>query len=189
MDRAALFDMDGVLVDTYDLWASLLNDVARRLGFPAIGADVYRTSWGQGIEQDVRKFYPGRTVPEIQELYERLYPDHLDRLKVMDGAREAVAALALPKAVITNSSTELARQALSTVRLEGHFDAVVGADQVPRSKPAPDMVLEACRRLGVPPGEAVVVGDSRFDEEAARAAGCRFVLFRSFRELDLTPPA
>jgi HAD superfamily hydrolase (TIGR01509 family) len=185
MAKAVLFDLDGVLVDTYEVWFYLLNDVARRLGYPEVTRDVYKTSWGQGMEEDVRKFYPGHTIPQIRDQYDLYYGDHLERLRVMEGAEAALRSLALPKAVITNSPTSLARRALSIARLEPCFATVVGSDQVANSKPAPDMVLEACLRLGVTPAEALVIGDSRFDEGAARAAGADFVWFRSFAELRL----
>jgi len=183
MPKAVLFDLDGVLVDTYEVWFLLLNDVAARHGYPPVRREAYQTSWGQGIEVDVRLFYPRHTVPEIRDEYGRLYGDHLHHLKVMEGAADALRALALPKAVITNSPTELAKRALSLAKLEGYFETVVGCDQVAASKPAPDVVFEACRRLGVAPAESLVVGDSRFDEGAAKAAGAAFVWFRSFAEL------
>jgi len=184
--KAFLFDLDGVLVDTYEVWFYLLNDIARRHGYPPVTREVYRTSWGQGIEVDVQLFYPRHTIPQIRDEYARYYGDHLHHLRVMDGAAEALRALSLPKAVITNSPTNLATRALSLAKLEGHFHTVVGCDQVANSKPAPDVVYEACKRLGVKPAEALVIGDSRFDEGAAQAAGAEFVWFRSFAELRLT---
>ena len=185
MPKAVLFDLDGVLVDTYEVWFFLLNDVAKRHGYPPVRREVYQTSWGQGIEVDVKLFYPRHSVPEIRDEYSRHYGDHLHHLKVMEGAAAALGALALPKAVITNSPTDLATRALSLAKLEGHFDTVVGCDQVAASKPAPDVVLEACKRLDVRPAEALVVGDSRFDEGAAKAAGAAFVWFRSFADLKI----
>ena len=166
-----------------EVWFHLLNDVATRHGYPPVGRELYKTSWGQGIEVDVRTFYPRHSVPQIRDEYSRWYGDHLHNLRVMDGADEALRGLALPKAVITNSPTDLATRALSLAKLGGHFQTVVGCDQVAASKPAPDVVFEACKRLGVRPEESLVVGDSRFDEGAARAAGAAFVWFRSFAEL------
>lgn len=183
MPKAILFDLDGVLVDTYEVWFFLLNDVAQRHGYPPVSREVYQTSWGQGIEVDAKLFYPRHTVPQIREEYSRHYGDHLHHLRVMEGAAPALGGIALPKAVITNSPTDLAMRALSLANLGKHFQTVVGCDQVAASKPAPDVVFEACRRLGVEPGEALVVGDSRFDEGAAKAAGAAFVWFRSFAEL------
>lgn len=188
MILAVLFDLDGVLVDTYEVWAQLTNTVAVHLGYPPVDRDTYHSSWGQGIEADVATFYPRHTVEEVRRLYGRFYDDHLKYLRVMEGAPETLTALALPKAVITNSPAALAHRALEIARLQPHFQTVVGSDEVPRSKPAPDMVFEACRRLGIRTVDALVVGDSRYDEEAARAAGASFVRFRSFAELGRQRP-
>lgn len=184
---AILFDLDGVLVDTYDVWFHLLNDVARRLGHPPVDTAVYRASWGQGIEEDVRKFYAGRRIPEIKEWYDRLYPDHLSHLKVMDGAAEALASWPQPKAVVTNSPVGIGRKAVETAGLSRFFATVVGHDEVARSKPAPDGVLLACKRLAVEPSRAMMIGDSRFDEGAAGAAGVPFAWFKSYAELRKDP--
>jgi HAD superfamily hydrolase (TIGR01509 family) len=182
---ALLFDLDGVLVDTYEVWFHLLNDVARRLDHPPIDRELYRACWGQGIEEDVRRFYPGRSVPEVNGWYEKLYGDHLARLKVMEGASTSLAGWPQPKAVVTNSPFAIGTKALEIAGLRAHFRTVVGCDRVPRSKPAPDGVLLACETLGVAPARALMIGDSRYDEGAAKAAGVPFVWFRSFAELKI----
>ena len=182
---AILFDLDGVLVDTFEVWVKLLADVAVRLGYPGVPREAVEKGWGQGVEADVARFYPRHTVDEIRTLYSKHFEDHLDSLKVMDGADAALRALPMDKAVITNSPVSIAEKALSIGRLDKHFRTIVGSDSVAHSKPAPDMVLEACRRLEVTPDRALVVGDSRYDEEAARAAKVRFVLFKSFAGLKI----
>jgi HAD superfamily hydrolase (TIGR01509 family) len=183
--KAILFDLDGVLVDTYEVWFQLLNEVARRHGYPPVDADSYRKSWGQGIEVDVKLYYTRHTVEQIRDEYARYYGDFLHHLKVMEGADRTLRSLPQPKAVITNSPVGLARRALALAKLDGHFKTVVGCDEVPRSKPAPDGVLEACRRLGVVPEDALLIGDSRFDEGAAQSAGVPFRWFTSFAALKL----
>ena len=182
---ALLFDLDGVLVDTFEVWVKLLDDISIRLGYPGVPRVAVEKGWGQGVEADVERFYPRHTVDEIRALYSKHYGDHLESLKVMDGADGALRAWPMPKAVITNSPVAVAEKALSIGRLDGHFRTIVGSDSVAHSKPAPDMVLEACRRLEVTPDQALVVGDSRYDEEAARAAKVRFVLFKSFSGLKI----
>src|SRR5262249_5152089 len=82
----------------------------------------------------------------------------------------------LRQALITNTPGPLAGEILRHAGLA--LDTIVGGTDVPAGKPAPDMVLEACRRLGVTPGEAAVVGDSRFDRDAAAAAAVRFIGLR-----------
>src|SRR4029453_16196744 len=86
MRKAILFDLDGVLVDTYEVWFQLLNEVARRHGYAPIGADAYRQSWGQGIEVDVKLYYTRHTVEQIRDEHPRYYGDFLHHLKVMEGA-------------------------------------------------------------------------------------------------------
>lgn len=76
-----------------------------------------------------------------------------------------------PVGVASNSPSPLLRAALAATDLDGVFDVVVAADDVPRAKPAPDIYLEACRRLGAVPSQAVALEDSPTGVAAARAAG------------------
>jgi len=185
MVKAILFDLDGVLIDSYEVWFHLLNAVATKHRYAPITREQYKTSWGQGLEVDVKLYYTRHSVEQLRAEYDVMYPDYLKYMKVMDGAARTLQSITLPKAVITNSPGSLARIALSVARLDGYLDTIVGSDEVAHSKPAPDGVLEACRRLGVEPSETIMVGDSRFDEGAARAAGAAFRWFTSFSELKL----
>ena len=96
-------------------------------------------------------------------------------MKIAEGVPALFAALrerSLPSAVITNTPAPLARELVK--RAGGAPDTLIGGTDVERPKPAPDMVLLACERLGVAPGDSLVVGDSRYDRDAAAAAGARF---------------
>jgi phosphoglycolate phosphatase/AHBA synthesis associated protein len=185
MVKAILFDLDGVLVDSYEVWFYLLNEVARRNKYAPITREQYKTSWGQGLEVDVKLYYTRHTIEQLRAEYDVLYSDFLHHMKVMDGAAATLQSITLPKAVITNSPVGLAKRALSAAKLDGYLDTVVGSDEVPRSKPAPDGIFEACRRLGVRASETIMIGDSRFDEGAAKAAGADFRWFTSFADLKL----
>ncbi|HZE99773.1 MAG TPA: HAD family hydrolase [Planctomycetota bacterium] len=185
MAKAILFDLDGVLVDSYEVWFHLLNAVAAKHRYTPITREQYKTSWGQGLEVDVKLYYTRHTIEELRAEYDVLYPDYLQHMKVMEGAEQTLRSITLPKAVITNSPGGLARKALSVAKLDRYLDTIVGSDEVPHSKPAPDGILEACRRLGVKPAETIMIGDSRFDEGAAKAAGADFRWFTSFATLQL----
>ena len=67
--RAVLWDLDGVLVDSYEVWFHLLNHTARAFGAPPISRAQFAGGWGQGIELDVQLFFPERTVPEVEAFY------------------------------------------------------------------------------------------------------------------------
>ena len=177
--RAALFDMDGVLVDSFDVWLRVMNEAANRLGADPITADQIRQTWGKGIEADREVYYPASTLQEVESEFSRAFPDALSELIVMDGARELFAGLkraGIPVAVVTNTPRDIALTVLEFAGLSP--EVLVGSTDVERSKPAPDMMLRACREVGVDPSESIVVGDSVYDAQAARAAGCGFIGFR-----------
>jgi phosphoglycolate phosphatase/AHBA synthesis associated protein len=173
--RAVLFDLDGVLIDSYEVWRHVMNAVAAELGYPEIPREVFHASWGQGIEADQRRFFPRHGIDEIEARYEARFPEHLGHLRVAEEVPDVFARLellAIPSAVVTNTPAPLARTLVARARARP--DALVGGTDVPRPKPAPDMLRRACELLDVPPEAALLVGDSRYDREAARAAGVPF---------------
>jgi HAD superfamily hydrolase (TIGR01549 family) len=170
-----LFDLDGVLVDSYDVWFQLINAAARVFGAPAIDRAVFQSGWGQGIHEDVRRFFPALRVETLEAYYHAHFMDHVEALRVDSQAAAVLARLReldVRVAVITNTPGPLAREILDFAGLEPEI--VVGGTDVARAKPAPDMVLRACEQLGVSPTDALVVGDSEYDRLAARAAGVVF---------------
>jgi phosphoglycolate phosphatase/AHBA synthesis associated protein len=178
--RAVLWDLDGVLVDSYEVWFALLGASARALGGREVTRAAFEAGWGQGISADVERWFPERTIPELEAHYHAHFMDHVAHLRVDPDAGGVVGELrrrGLAQALITNTPAPLAHAILAHAGLE--LDAVVGGTDVPHAKPAPDIVLEACRRLGVAPANALVVGDSRFDRDAARAANVHFVGLRT----------
>jgi phosphoglycolate phosphatase len=98
---------------------------------------------------------------------------------LVEGAEAALRCMrdaGLMLGVATNGSGRTAREIMRAIGVEGLFDVFIGADEVPEGKPAPDMILEACERLGVQPGDAVYVGDEVVDAVAGCAAGVRDVV-------------
>jgi phosphoglycolate phosphatase/AHBA synthesis associated protein len=170
-----LFDLDGVLVDSYQVWFHLMNGAARDLGYPPISPETFHSCWGQGIEADVEKFFDRHCVAEIETYYGDHFRDHLEHLGVVPEVPrvfETLRGRSMRTAVITNTPADVAWDVVN--RTGGRPDLLVGGTDVPLPKPAPDMVLRACELLEIPPGESLVVGDSRYDREAARAAGTLF---------------
>ncbi len=179
MLRGVLFDLDGVLLDSYEAWFALVNATARDLGYPPVSREAFHAGWGQGLAADVESFFVRHDVAQIETHYRTHFAEHARELTVDPDAApllETLRRAGLRSAVVTNTPASIAGEILRAAGLRP--DVLVGGTDVPRAKPAPDMVLLACERLGVAAGEAILVGDTRFDREAATAAGVRFVGLR-----------
>ena len=175
---AVLFDLDGVLINSYRAWFALVNDARRAFGRPPIDLAAFDAGGGQGVDADVDRYFRGLTVERVGGYFDAHFMDHVGEVRVMPGARELLARLrerGLPTAIVTNTPRAIAADVLSFKGLFELVDELVGADEVEHAKPAPDLVVEACRRLDVEPGRSVLVGDSTFDRDAARRAGVLFI--------------
>jgi len=177
--EAVLFDLDGVLIDSYEVWFHLLNHTAAAFGARPISREVFHGCWGQGVAADVERFFPARSIRETEAHYHAHFMRFADHLKVTSDAPEVVGQLlasGLGIALVTNTPADLAQQILKRSRIE--IATVVGGTDVEAAKPAPDMALLACERLSVPPTRTLLVGDSAYDAESAARAGIPFVGFQ-----------
>src|SRR5439155_13676630 len=112
-----------------------------------------------------------------REVVRRMLDRYAARLPLIDGAVEAVERIAArwPLGLASSSNRELIDLALELSGLARFFRATVSSEEVARGKPAPDVYLEAARRLGVPPKRCAAVEDSRNGIRAAKAAGMRVI--------------
>lgn len=172
---AVLFDLDGVLIDSRDAWYHLLCAAAREFGHPPLPRGEFDESFGQGVEADGAQFFPGTPPQALLDYFDAHFLDHARHVLVNPDAGPLLKTLesrGVRHAVVTNTATALARATIHRAALEPH--EIVGTSDAPE-KPDPGMLLLACERLTVRPARALMVGDSRFDREAAAAAGIRFV--------------
>ena len=176
---AVVFDNDGLLLDTESVWTRAEQDLfaARGLEFtPADKHELVGTSAeiaGGILER--RLDAPGQAAALIEELNALVVAELEHGVEAMLGARDLLEALrerGTPIGLVSNSPRVFVDRSLQLAGFETHFDVVLSAPEVAAPKPAPDPYLEACRRLGVEPGPAVVaLEDSPTGVAAARAAG------------------
>ncbi len=178
MPRALLFDMDGVLVDSKEVWFRCIEQAGLRFRGRAITREEFFPTFGQGTAADVAVFGLSCTAAELDAFFAAEFVRHLAAIWVNPEAAPLLAQLEAAgtlRAVVTNTVGPLTEVILEHAKLRRFFQVLATADRVAQAKPAPDLVRLACRELGVAPAEAWMVGDSKYDRGAANAAGVYFV--------------
>lgn len=185
--RAVLFDLDGVLADSYDVWVAVLQDCRRRRGLDELTRERIRECWGQGLAADCETLFPGAEPARLAAEYERGFRRHVGRVREIAGASELVAQLVsagTALAVVSNSPVPVVAAVLDALALRESFPVLCGGDEVAEGKPHPGLLQVALERLGVDRAEAVMIGDTPLDVRAAKAAGVFSVGYRV--DADLT---
>jgi HAD superfamily hydrolase (TIGR01509 family) len=179
--EGVIFDLDGVLLDSEHVWDEVREQLARERG-GRWHERAQREMMGMSSLEWSRYMHDEIGVPEppeeiSAEVVRRLEALYREQLPAMPGAREAVERLAAhwPLALASSSNRELIVLALELLGVADRFQATVSSEEVARGKPAPDVYLEAARRLSVDPARAAAVEDSHNGIRAAKAAGIRAI--------------
>ncbi|MBK1714004.1 phosphoglycolate phosphatase [Rubrivivax gelatinosus] len=183
MARAAavLFDLDGTLVDSAPDLAGAANDLRRAQGLAPLPYERLRPMVGTGARGMVGVAFglaPGD--PGFEELRDAFLARYaarlLDETRIFEAIEPVLAALdaaGLRWGIVTNKAMRYAEPVVRGLALDVRVAALVAGDTTPFSKPHPEPLLEASRRLGVLPTDCVYVGDDHRDIVAGRAAGMR----------------
>ena len=181
MTEAVVFDLDGVLLQSEEVW-----DAVR---------ERYVVAHGGRYDEQVQRAMMGMSSPEwssylheeagVREEPQEINGDVVELmleayrrdLPLLPGAKEAVrrAAGAFPLALASSSNREIFEEVLQLSGLADCFEATVSSEEVPRGKPAPDVYLEAARRLAVAPERCTAVEDSHAGISSAKSARMRVV--------------
>ena len=181
--QAVIFDMDGVLLDSEQLWNQSKQEVVRDCGghwredAPTAMIGMSSPEWSAymrdtlGVPMDAEEI--NRAVVDRMEQH---YREHLP---LLPGAAEVVRSLhrRWPLALASSANREIIDFALDTAGLAGEFSATVSSEEVAHGKPAPDVYLEAARRLGVRTDRCVAVEDSSNGLRSAAAAGMAVIAY------------
>jgi HAD superfamily hydrolase (TIGR01509 family) len=189
--RAVVFDMDGLLLDTEVLWQRAEAELFRRHGAEYTIADALAVM-GTSFDVTARYFAERLGQPAergaalVDELRVLMLEELRREVNARPGAVELVERLRsrIPLALASNSSRTLVDAALQTAGLTDAFDHIVTADDVAHPKPAPDLYLLACERLGVAPARALALEDTAPGIAAAKAAGLTCIAVPQFAETD-----
>src|SRR5438067_1207170 len=177
MVEAVIFDMDGVILQSEEVWDEVREVYVRERG-GRYDAEVQRALMGMSSVEWSRYLHDAADVPDAPEqinaeVVRRMLARYRDALPLVPGAVEAVRRVAsrFPLGLASSSNRELIDAVLEAAGLTELFAATVSSEEVPRGKPAPDVYLEAARRLGIPADRGGAVEDSHGGIRSAKAAG------------------
>ena len=181
MIEAVVFDLDGVIVDSEQVWDDVRQVYTREVGV-AFPPEATRAMMGMSSPEWSRYMAESVGVPGTPEqinadIVERMLERYGAAPPLIPGAVDAVRGIAArwPLAIASSSNAELIEVVLRAAGIDELFASAVSSEQVPRGKPAPDVYLEAARRLGVDPTRCGAVEDSHAGIRSAKAAGMRVV--------------
>ena len=188
-NRAVIWDLDGVIIDSADEHRRAWQRLAREEGIPFTDADFWAT-FGKRNDDIIPQFW-GNVTPEHlvdlasrKEVYFREYIR--DTAAPLPGAMELMRELheaGYRQALASSTPVENIQLISSVLHLERYLSELVSGETVARGKPAPDIFLKAASDLGVLPSDALVIEDAVAGIQAARAAGMRCIAVAGERDL------
>jgi HAD superfamily hydrolase (TIGR01509 family) len=179
-----IFDCDGVLVDSEPIAIKLDLVLLERVGLKLTEQELIDRFLGRSdsVLQEAIATHLGHPLdPEVKEEFHRLHVETLKReLKPVPGVVDALASLQQPTCVASSSTPESLHRKLTLTGLYEQFEGrIFSAVEVRHGKPAPDLFLYAAHQMGVEPNRCVVVEDSQYGVQAARAAGMHVYAYAS----------
>jgi HAD superfamily hydrolase (TIGR01509 family) len=177
MVEAVIFDLDGVLVDSEGVWNDSRQEVALehggrwRTGTPRAMMGMSSVEWSAYMHDVLAvELAPAAISAEVSSRLRQLYSE---RVPLIPGALDAVGRVAAdwPLALASSANREIIDLVLELTGLATHFAATVSSEEVPRGKPAPDVYLEAARRIHTEPERCAAIEDSSNGLRSAAAAG------------------
>ncbi|MDE3189295.1 MAG: HAD family phosphatase [Acidobacteriota bacterium] len=181
MIRAVVFDLDGVLIQSEEVWDEVRERYVRERG-GRYDDEIQRAMMGMSSTEWSRYLHEAAGVPDAPEeinaaVVHRMLDAYREHLPLIPGAVEAVRRLAdrFTLGVASSSNRELIDTVLEVAGLAPSFSATASSEEVARGKPAPDVYLEAARRLGVDPAGCAAIEDSHGGIRSAKSAGMRVI--------------
>jgi len=185
MKYAYIFDVDGVLVNTMEMLFACYKQALEEVSFPIDKAQFFRQAGMKGQEQIKYFAEKAGIAVDAEEVYQRkreLSDKRAQDVKQIECNVELIRALKAAGFLVAMASASARASWVHVVGTLGiSADAAVGAEDVTRGKPHPDLFLCAAEKLGVPPENCIVIEDSDVGVEAAKAAGMKVVRFYDSR--------
>ena len=201
MEVGFLFDNDGVLIDSQEFhwkaWQWLMKDENKFF----MDERQFLSGFGKRNDLIIREMVPGISQEELdrvakkkEELFRKAAKANIQLLDGIEKFLQSLASAKIPRIIASSTPIENLRMFLDSTVLGKYFDAFVSSEEVPQGKPAPDVFLEAAKRLHLLPQQCIVIEDAPVGIRAGKEAGCFVVAvatthpLESLREADLIYP-
>ncbi len=173
--HGVIFDLDGTLIEAYEAIYIGLKEVFLHLGRQAFPFEDLRKYLKQDLETTLSQFFPPEQIPSAIPIMRKKYEEvYLDHTYFLDGAKDVLKTLhsrGIVLGVASNKFGRFSRSALIHLGVSDCFKSVIGAGDVPRNKPFPDMIHTSLEVMNLPREAAVFVGDTLTDVETGKEAG------------------
>jgi HAD superfamily hydrolase (TIGR01509 family) len=186
--KAVIFDLDGTLLDTKEIFFIILDEVFQEFRFPVVSRELLveaaadgEFNWDKVLPEEIRT-YKEEILPKVWDVIHKISPPlFLEKAELIAGADDFLRVLysaGVKIGLVTSTNMRQLDMKLHPFRKSGTdslLGAIVTADDVEKRKPAAEPLLECAGRLGVPPGECVYVGDMGVDIRAGKSAGMKTI--------------
>jgi HAD superfamily hydrolase (TIGR01509 family) len=197
--HAVIFDMDGTLIDSIDIYFKIVEIALERLKLPQVSREKILDAAENG-DFNWELVLPGEVHPKkdeiisqaweiINEIAPQMFHENLELIRGADNILQSISK-SIPRIGLVTSTQrkylKVKMQPLKSAGVEKLFEAIITSDDVPNRKPDPDPLIECAKRLDVNPNKCVYVGDTRTDMQAGKAAGMRTVgVLTGFDDYDM----
>lgn len=185
---AVIFDLDGTLIDSIDIYFTIVEKALKRLNLPAVSrnrilaaAESEEFKWELVLPQEVlnrKEEIIDEAWGVINEIAPQMFADNLDLIQGAGDIVENLSSNGLKIGLVTSTQRqylETKMQPLKNAGVDDLFEAIITSDDVKKRKPAPDPLITCAQQLDMKPGNCVYVGDTTTDIKAGKAAGMRTV--------------
>jgi HAD superfamily hydrolase (TIGR01509 family) len=183
MIKAVVFDIDGVLMDSFEANYEFFGNLLSNFGYEMPNKDAFSSMFHMTMINTIKHITGSTDEEEILKIWEfgknLDVPHHL--LKIPEHSKKIIENLSTEYtlAIVTSKRNVNIFKAPQMQEIEKYFKTAIGFNDVQNHKPHPEPLLLAADRLGVLPEEVVYIGDMPSDREAARSAGMKFILFNT----------
>lgn len=185
MIKAVVFDIDGVLIDSFEANLKFFQNLMSKAGYASPTREQYKPLFHKHMREVIEILTQSKSEEEINKIWEMgrdqdvLYPHEL--LSSPEGVKETIEQLSNSYGIgiVTNRVKSGIYEVPKLAEIQKYIDVTVAFEDTENHKPHPEPLLLACKRLAVDPSEAVYIGDVENDVIAGKAAGMKTILFSS----------